>query len=83
MVEKKTVWISLISEARIEDIYREVKELLEEIEGYTCTELTGKAREIFLTEEVGLTPEELKYWPFRYELCTKPGKRVVVVSGGP
>jgi hypothetical protein len=83
MVGEKTAWIRITTDSDVRDIYREVKELLEKIEDYTCVELTGKARELFLTEEVGLTPEELKYWPFRYELCTKPGKRVVVVSGGP
>jgi heme-degrading monooxygenase HmoA len=82
MSKEKTVWISLHSDARLEDIYRSVRELLEELEGYMCTELTGKAREEFLIKEVWLTPEEIKHWPFRYVLCTKPGKRVVIVTGG-
>jgi len=76
---RKEVWIELTREASIEDIYRAVEELLEKLEDYTCTTLTGKARKDFLIKVVGLDPGEVEAWPFEYKICTKPGKRVIIV----
>jgi hypothetical protein len=81
-VETKEVWFILTREADLEGIYSELMELLERLEDYTCTRLTGKEREKFLVETVKLTPEEIETWPFEYTICTKPNKRVVITHEG-